>query len=174
MPACRQASTYSKISFVLKKHLRDDVVGARIHFRLGISQVNIEVGGLEVLFRVAGNTDTEVGFFAVDDTLVQVMPVVHAGNLAHELKGILVPVFVRSKTLLELARIAAQRKYIVDAQKVEINECVFGFVHRKTAANQVRHSVHFEPMHDGRADTYRAGSLSDGGLLVVTRGSHLV
>ena len=44
---------------VIKKHLCYNVTGTGIHLALQVNHVAFEVGSLEVLLRISGNTDAE-------------------------------------------------------------------------------------------------------------------
>ena len=63
---CPTAFFKSKEIRVVKKHLRDDIVGTSIHLPLEILDIDISVRSLEMLLRIACHTDTEAmvgGFY---------------------------------------------------------------------------------------------------------------
>ncbi len=163
-----------EVLLVVEEHLGNDVMSAGLHLHFGVVEVGIEVGGFEVFFRIACDADAEIGLFSIDNIGVEVDAFVHVGNLAHEVEGIGMALFVWHKTLFKSAGIAAQGEDVVDAQEVEVNEGVFGFVFGEATADEVRDSVHFVAVHDGSADAYGARALSDGGFFVVAGGAHFV
>ncbi len=84
IPFSRHFGYKIKEFFIVEEHLGHDVIGAGFRFLLEVSHVCLQVGGLEVFFRVAGHADAEFGFDAAHQVVFQVDAVVHGRYLLEQ------------------------------------------------------------------------------------------
>ena len=52
--------------------------------------------------------------------------------------------------------IAPQNQDIIDPQKMQINQSVFGLFLAESPANKMRNRIHLESIHNGRTNRHRA------------------
>lgn len=157
-----------EVFFVVEKHLGDDVVGACVYFGLGLQQVEVKVGRLEVFFGITGHADAEIRPDAVLDIDIQVFPFVHVHDLFDQVDGVVVAVFFGDEFAFKLPRIAPDREHIIDVEEIEVDQRIFGILSGEAAADEVWHSVDTIAVHDGGADPHRTGPFPYGHFLVIT------
>ena len=65
------------------------------------------------------------------------------------------------KTHFIFGGISAQHQYVVDAEVVQVDECILGFIDAESAADQVRDGIDIVFIEDGGADAFGAGAFAD-------------
>ena len=115
-----------EVDLVVEKHLGDDKLRPGVHLLLQVAQVGIGVGRLEVLFGVARRADAEIRRGGAFLLIIQIDALVHAVHLLNQLTGVAVPVGMGFETGFRLHGIAPQHQHVLDAQKVQVDEHVFG------------------------------------------------
>ena len=146
-----------EILLVIKKHLGHDVVGSPVDLVLEKAHVGGVVRGLKVFFGVAGRADAKVGSPSIVLLLVEVGAFVEVGHLANQVAGVGVTIGLGLEMAFGFDGVATQGQHVVDAEEMQVNQRVLGFLFRKAAADEVGHGVHIKPVFNGRADAYRAG-----------------
>ena len=104
-----------------------------------------------MLFRIGGHADAEIGRERIFQ-LIDVFSPVHRGDLLDQLAGVMVAVFFRDIARLARGRVAAQGQDVLDAQEMQVDQRVLGFVAVEAAADQVRDRLHLEAVLDGAAN----------------------
>ena len=120
--SCRPAFFDESVEFaVVEEHLGDDVVGAGIYFPFQVFDVDVDVRGFVVFFRIGGNTDAEVGMHGVGQCFVQVDSLVHIVNLFDQFVAVPVSVGFRGKVFLSGNGVAAQCHNVLDVQEIQVD-----------------------------------------------------
>ena len=136
---------------IVEEHLGDDVIGAGIDLVLHPGDVGLQVGCLEVLLRIPGGTDAEIGWGDVDEILEK-DTLVHVGDLGDEVAGIFVAASTMVQRLGVANRVAADRQQVVDAEVVELDEEVFALFLAESLTENVRYGVDLELVLNERAE----------------------
>src|SRR5260370_38180755 len=89
-----------EIEAVVEKQLRDEEIGARLHFHPHVSEFVLQVGALRVLFRAACGTDAK--------------PVAVAAHECHQVAAVNQLWVGGMKGLTWSRRIAAEREHVAD------------------------------------------------------------
>ena len=127
----------AEVDLVIEEHLRDDVVGPCIDLLLEHGDVELEVGRLPMLFRVAGNADAEVGLLGVLQHRVEVDPPVEIDDLLDKITGVGVPTAGGDKALHPCGGIAAQGQDVLKAEEVELDQIILDLVCSRATADEV-------------------------------------
>ena len=85
---------------VIEEHLGDNVIRSRVDFLFQIFDVTSLVGSLVMFFRVSGNSDAEVRGNGICQRVIQVLTVVHAGDLFNQFATVSVSTIFRSEKTL--------------------------------------------------------------------------
>jgi hypothetical protein len=158
--ACRAARIdVREVVLILEKHLRDDVLGAGVHFCLRVTDVCGKVGRLEVLLRVAGAAHAELHGRRVE-VGVEEVALVHGGDLRDEITGVAVSCFAVPQWLLVALVVAANGQDVIDAKVAKLDEEVLRLLLGKPLAKNVRYGVDVVLVLDQRAHAKGAGALT--------------
>ena len=87
----------------------------------------------------------------------------------NEIEGIGVSVCFWFETALTANGIASECQDVGDPHEVEVDQCIFRFLYRKAAADDVGHRFHLIPVEQGRTNADRSWAFSDGSLLEQSR-----
>ena len=109
-----------------------------------------------VLLGITGHPNAKIGGCSIDQFIVHVPSLVHSIHLLQQFQRVLVPIRLRHKGGFVFEVIAPQNQDIIDPQKMQINQGVFGLFLAESPANKMRDRIHFEAIHDGRTNRHRA------------------
>lgn len=149
----------AEVLFVVEEHLGHDVLGSRIDLFLKVLDVDFERGGLEMFFGVPGNADAVVERLRALEVFEE-FAALHVTDLLNEVAGVLIFGAVFSRGFLIVRGIAAQGEGVVNAQKVHLDERVFGLFAREAQTENVRDGVDAKAILDDAANAERARALA--------------
>ncbi len=149
----------AEVVAVIEKHLRHDVLGARIDLLFGAADVRFDVRRLEVLLGVARATHAKLGGRSVE-VRVEILALVHGRDLFDQVFGVGVARATAGERLAVSAVIAADCEDVVDAQVAQLDEEVLGLLLREPVAEHVGNGVNVVLVLDQGADTKCSGSLA--------------
>ena len=98
-------------------------------------------------------------FAAILYIFFEIDALVEAYHLFEQVDGIAVAVRFGFKGAFIFCGVAAQDQDIIDAEKMKVDECVFGLAFGKAAADQMRNGIDLIMVHNRGADAYRPGRL---------------
>ena len=150
---------------IVKKHLSHDVRSSCLDFLFQKIQVTVQVGRFAMFFRVTGHTDTKIHGARVQEVCVQINALVEVGDLFHQIQCMFVAIGFRHKNAGSGLRIATHHQHIVDVEKLEVDEGVFGFLTGKASADDMWHHINSKPVFDGGRNSHRSRPFANGMLL---------
>ena len=107
---------------VVEEHLSDDIVRSSLHFPPKILDVALQIGCLEVLLRIACNTDAEVGCKPLLYCRVEILATIQVANHPNQFRTMRETVWFWQKVLLSRQSVTSQSHDVVDAKEVEIKQ----------------------------------------------------
>src|SRR5699024_3020217 len=149
----------SKVSRIIKKHLRNDIVSTSLYLLFKLLNIEIKVGRFKMLLRIAGHAHTKVGLLSITD-LFQIFPAVHILNLIHQIQGILIKGAVLDARHRTIGRIPANGQYVINAQVIKLNKRILGLFFGKTLTNQMRYGIYAIFVHNSRTEPDGAGTFA--------------
>src|SRR3546814_7766356 len=90
-----------------------------------------------MLFRIAGDSDAEIGRMGVQQLIVKVFSPVHADDLVYQFAPVGVPHGFGNEFTCGLVPVSPQGQHIFNAQEVQIDQCVFRILFGKSPTNQM-------------------------------------
>ena len=112
-----------------------------------------------MFFRIRGHADAEMGGERVLQ-FIDVLAAVQLGDLLDQLAGVVVAVLFRDVARLSRRRVTAQGQDVLDAEKMQVDQRIFGFVAIEAAADQVGNRLYLEAVANGAADADGSGFLA--------------
>ena len=150
---------------VVVEELSHDILCAHIDLRLEALDVSLEVRGLGVLLRVAGDAVGEGDVGLLEERAVDRLAVVEVVDLLDEVDSELVGSLARDERLL--VSIATEDEEVGYAEEVEVYEDVFSLLWGEAHADNMGDSRYIVAMPDSGSDSDGAGSLTDEDLAEV-------
>ena len=118
-----------------------------------------------MLFRITGDSDTEVGGFRIPDALLQIVAVVQIANLPDQVGGMAPATLLGDEALLPSRRVSPEREHIVDADEVELDQGVLDLLRTLAATDHMADHRDMVCVLQEGAERHRARSLVDHMLL---------
>lgn len=115
-----------KVMLIVEEHLRHQEFSTGIYLAFEVFEIGFDVGCIGVLFRIASGTSTKVRFRGVGDFLIKVNACIHVLNLVNEVECVFIAAFFGFKVGVAFSVIPPQSQNIVDTQKTQFNEGIFG------------------------------------------------
>ncbi len=125
------------VGAVVKEHLRDNVLGATIHFLLQHLDIIGKIWGLCMLLWIAGHSCAKMGLLCVLQLIIKVVSLIEPDYLGDQITGVLIATLYRYKSLHSIGRITAKSKDILHTQEVQLHQCILKLVGVHAPANQV-------------------------------------
>src|ERR1700730_15925506 len=131
-----------KIFPVVKKHLGGYILGPRIHLVLQVHEVTGQIGSFKMLLGISSNPDAEVRFTPIFYIFFDINTIVQVYHLFQQIQGVAVSIILRLKKCLIFSSIPAERQYVVDTKKIQVDKSISRSPLGNPAANKVRNSIH--------------------------------
>ena len=151
--------------------MRHHIFGSVVDLLFQIGYIHVEIGRLVMLFGIAGHAVTEcfagydVHFGSVDE-----IATVEFIYLKLQLRCVGISVFIGNEAAFMLGLVATENQYIGYAEKIKVNQGIFGFDFGKSAAYNVGYGRYVVFLLYGRGHSHSPGTASLADFLVESVG----